>query len=83
MTPNIIKIAATGHFELLRLSGLFECSDVPVQFFGVGKHVGMPDVRRTASRSQKLRMLLTHRKLLPVKAIAVENDLRATEHELY
>ena len=29
-------------------------------------------------RSQKLRMLLTHRKLLQLKAIAVENDLRAT-----
>ena len=29
-------------------------------------------------RSQKLRMLLTHRKLLQSKVIAVENDLRAT-----
>ena len=29
-------------------------------------------------RSQKLRMLLTHRKLLQSKAIAIENDLRAT-----
>jgi transposase len=29
-------------------------------------------------RSQTLRMLLTHRKLLQAKAIAVENDLRAT-----
>jgi transposase len=29
-------------------------------------------------RSQKLRMLLTHRKLLQSKAIAVENDLRAS-----
>src|ERR1700740_312592 len=29
-------------------------------------------------RSQMLRMLLTHRKLLQSKAIAVENDLRAT-----
>jgi transposase len=29
-------------------------------------------------RSQKLRTLLTHRKLLQAKAIAVENDLRAT-----
>ena len=29
-------------------------------------------------RSQKLRMLLIHRKLLQAKAIAVENDLRAT-----
>src|SRR5499426_2037950 len=29
-------------------------------------------------RSQKLRMLLTHRKLLRSKAIAIENDLRAT-----
>ena len=27
-------------------------------------------------RSQKLRMLLTHRKLLQSKAIAIENDLR-------
>jgi transposase len=29
-------------------------------------------------RSQKLRMLLTHRKLLQSKAIAMENDLRTT-----
>jgi transposase len=29
-------------------------------------------------RSQKVRMLLTHRKLLQSKAIAIENDLRAT-----
>jgi transposase len=29
-------------------------------------------------RSQKLRMLLTHRKLLQSKAIAIENDIRAT-----
>src|SRR6476661_289307 len=29
-------------------------------------------------RSQKLRMLLTHRQLLQSKAIAIENDLRAT-----
>src|SRR5262245_22934354 len=29
-------------------------------------------------RSQKLRMLLTHRKLLQSEAIAIENDLRAT-----
>ena len=29
-------------------------------------------------RSQKLRMLLTHRKLLQAKAIAIENDLRAS-----
>jgi hypothetical protein len=30
-------------------------------------------------RSQKLRMLLTHRQLLQSKAIAIENDLRATD----
>ncbi len=30
------------------------------------------------ARSQKLRMLLTHRKLLQSKAIAIENDLRGT-----
>jgi transposase len=29
-------------------------------------------------RSQKLRMLLTHRQLLQSKAIAVDNDLRGT-----
>ena len=29
-------------------------------------------------RSQKLRMLLTHRKLLQSKAIVIENDLRGT-----
>jgi len=33
-------------------------------------------------RSQKLRMLLTHRKLLQSKVIAVENDLRATLRNL-
>jgi transposase len=31
-----------------------------------------------ALRSQKLRMLLTHRKLLQSKSIAIENDLRGT-----
>jgi transposase len=31
-----------------------------------------------ALRSQKLRMLLTHRKLLQSKAIALDNDLRGT-----
>ena len=52
---------------------------------------GLPDIlaRRTdvlsprmvhvkTLRSQKLRMLLTHRKLLQSKAIAIENDLRGT-----
>ena len=29
-------------------------------------------------RSQKLRVLLTHRKLLQSKAIAIENELRAS-----
>ena len=29
-------------------------------------------------RSQKLRVLLTHRKLLQSKAIAIDNDLRGT-----
>ena len=29
-------------------------------------------------RSQKLRMLLTHRKLLQSNAIAIDNDLRGT-----
>ena len=29
-------------------------------------------------RSQKLRMLLTHRKLLQSKAISIDNDLRGT-----
>jgi transposase len=33
-------------------------------------------------RSQKLRMLLTHRKLLQAKAIAIENDLRGTLRNL-
>ena len=33
-------------------------------------------------RSQKLRALLTHRKLLQSKAIAVENDLRGTNFGL-
>jgi len=31
-----------------------------------------------ALRSQKRRMLLTHRKLLQSKAIAIDNDLRGT-----
>ena len=31
-------------------------------------------------RSQKLRVLLTHRKLLQSKAIAIENGLHATLH---
>jgi len=35
-------------------------------------------VRVKTLRSQKLRMLLTHRKLLQSKAIAIENDLRGT-----
>jgi transposase len=33
-------------------------------------------------RSQKLRMLLTHRKLLQSKAIAINNDLRGTLRDL-
>ena len=33
-------------------------------------------------RSQKLRMLLTHRKLLQSKAIAIENGLRGTHDVL-
>src|SRR5258708_28486344 len=35
-------------------------------------------VHVTTLRSQKLRMLLTHRKLLQSKAIAIDNDLRGT-----
>src|SRR3974390_968598 len=35
-------------------------------------------VRVKTLRSQKLRMLLTHRKLLQSKAIAIDNDLRGT-----
>src|SRR5271169_5305595 len=35
-----------------------------------------------ALRSQKLRMLLTHRKLLQSKAIAIDNDLRGTLAQL-
>src|SRR5690349_23401333 len=38
----------------------------------------LPPVHVKTLRSQKLRMLLTHRKLLQSKAIAIENDLRAT-----
>src|SRR5262249_53570925 len=37
-----------------------------------------PPVHVKTVPSQKLRMLLTHRKLLQSKAIAIENDLRAT-----
>ena len=47
---------------------------------------GMAQMMRATSRpvhvktlrSQKLRMLLTHRKLLQSKAIAIDNDLRGT-----
>jgi hypothetical protein len=37
-----------------------------------------PPVNVKTLRSQKLRVLLTHRKLLQSKGIAIENDLRAT-----
>jgi transposase len=37
-----------------------------------------PPVHEKTLRSQKLRMLLTHRKLLQSKAIAIENDLRGS-----
>ena len=37
----------------------------------------MPGAREDIAH-QKLRMLLAHRKLLQSKAIAIENDLRAT-----
>ena len=37
-----------------------------------------PPVHVKTLRSQKLRMLLTHRQLLQSKAIAIENDLRGT-----
>jgi transposase len=40
--------------------------------------VGLRPVHVKTLRSQKLRMLLTHRKLLQSKAIAIENDLRGT-----
>jgi transposase len=40
--------------------------------------VGLRPVHVKTLRSQTLRMLLTHRKLLQSKAIAVDNDLRAT-----
>src|ERR1700726_4782201 len=43
--------------------------------------VGRP-VHVKTLRSQKLRMLLTHRKLLQSKAIAIENDLRGTLRNL-
>jgi transposase len=45
------------------------------QMMGVGLY---RPVHVKTLRSQKLWMLLTHRKLLQAKAIAVENDLRAT-----
>src|SRR5436309_13491529 len=40
--------------------------------------VGLYRAHVKTLRSQKLRVLLTHRKLLQSKAIAIENDLRAT-----
>jgi transposase len=45
------------------------------QMMGVGLY---RPVHVKTLRSQKLRMLLTHRKLLQSKAIAIENDLRGT-----
>jgi len=55
---------------------------VPISKFALGRRdrcVGLyRPVHVKTLRSQKLRMLLTHRKLLQAKAIAVENDLRAT-----
>jgi transposase len=44
---------------------------------GIAQMMRVP-VHVKTLRSQKLRMLLTHRKLLQSKAIAIENDLRAT-----
>jgi transposase len=35
------------------------------------------------SRSQKLRMLLTHRQPLQSRAIAIENDLRPQQTQVY
>ena len=37
---------------------------------------------KDATQSQKLRMLLTHRKLLQSKAITIDNDLRASLRNL-
>src|SRR3981189_2551092 len=45
------------------------------QRMGVGLYGPVPV---KTLRSQKLRMLLTHRKLLQSKAIAIENDLRGS-----
>ena len=42
------------------------------------KRIGLEAGPLSQWLSQKLRMLLTHRKLLQSKAIAIENDLRAT-----
>src|SRR3974390_2245756 len=48
---------------------------------GIGEKMGggfYRPVHVKTLRSQKLRMLLTHRKLLQSKAIAIDNDLRGT-----
>jgi transposase len=44
----------------------------------VGTPTALGNKTGELSSSQKLRMLLTHRKLLQSKAIAIENDLRGT-----
>jgi transposase len=56
-------------------------SYVPPPVKAVQMRVGLyRPVHVKTLRSQKLRMLLTHRKLLQSKAIAIENDLRGTLH---
>src|SRR5258707_2811865 len=46
------------------------------EIYTLSLHDALPILKTL--RSQKLRVLLTHRKLLQSKAIAIENDLRAT-----
>jgi transposase len=54
-------------------------NDVKGHVIGQMMRVGLyRPVHVKTLRSQKLRMLLTHRKLLVSKAIAIENDLRGT-----
>jgi transposase len=64
------------HAALLLLMLEAVCDSGPVaQMMRVGLY---RPVHVKTLRSQKLRMLLTHRKLLQSKAIAIDNDLRGT-----
>src|SRR6185369_8494346 len=62
------------HFKRIGL----EAGPLSQWLFGALAEAELPVVHVKTLRSQKLRMLLTHGKLLQSKAIAIENDLRGT-----